>query len=255
MFNNAKDAFQFCIFPKDLYYKVTKVGEESVTCNDDHRPRQINIKFSYKTIFDLIDPTYNELFSRNQQVVAEIKIRKISNSICIEYDQFLDYSKAQEILLEAVKTWPLHSYQNHLFFVQTVYFSLMEIATGMSPTHNLLLLRVDAYLVIHHFLDNASGFRQVLQDFIAESNGVVPATDNSIKSLKRKRIQDYINDGESCSICLNEFSQGSEVTCMPCSHSFHCNCIDKWLRKNHTCPLCRFEMTISIDASTKSALC
>ncbi|KAK4402719.1 E3 ubiquitin-protein ligase RING1-like [Sesamum angolense] len=49
---------------------------------------------------------------------------------------------------------------------------------------------------------------------------------------------------ESCSICLEEFSDGGLGTRLPCSHMFHENCIVRWLQGNHVCPLCRFELPI-----------
>ncbi|KAL0336077.1 UNVERIFIED_CONTAM: Retrovirus-related Pol polyprotein from transposon TNT 1-94 [Sesamum radiatum] len=36
---------------------------------------------------------------------------------------------------------------------------------------------------------------------------------------------------ESCSICLEEFSDGGRGTRLPCSHMFHENCIVRWLRE------------------------
>ena len=41
-----------------------------------------------------------------------------------------------------------------------------------------------------------------------------------------------------CSICLNDCSQ-SQLKTLPCEHQFHKKCVDKWLKKNNSCPLCR----------------
>lgn len=43
----------------------------------------------------------------------------------------------------------------------------------------------------------------------------------------------------TCSICLEEFEEGSMVRELPCGHLFHSGCVDKWLSLNPTCPLCR----------------
>lgn len=43
-----------------------------------------------------------------------------------------------------------------------------------------------------------------------------------------------------CYICLAEYSDGEELRTMPCSHRFHVDCVDKWLRDMHgVCPVCR----------------
>jgi len=41
---------------------------------------------------------------------------------------------------------------------------------------------------------------------------------------------------EDCPICLNPLLRGTEVRC---GHTFHARCIEKWLRRNSTCPICR----------------
>ncbi|XP_010940872.1 E3 ubiquitin-protein ligase At1g12760 isoform X2 [Elaeis guineensis] len=49
-------------------------------------------------------------------------------------------------------------------------------------------------------------------------------------------------DAECC-ICLSSYDDGVELRELPCSHHFHCSCIDKWLRISATCPLCKFNIT------------
>nr|KJB59286.1 hypothetical protein B456_009G247300 [Gossypium raimondii] len=60
---------------------------------------------------------------------------------------------------------------------------------------------------------------------------------------KRRRLREGLNSAnKECAICLDEFSEGDEVASMPCTHVFHDGCIIKWLKTNHLCPLCRFQM-------------
>ncbi|EPS63206.1 hypothetical protein M569_11582 [Genlisea aurea] len=43
-----------------------------------------------------------------------------------------------------------------------------------------------------------------------------------------------------CSICLGEYQEKEMLKVMPkCGHTFHLSCIDIWLRKHSTCPVCR----------------
>lgn len=47
---------------------------------------------------------------------------------------------------------------------------------------------------------------------------------------------------QECCICLSAYENGTELRELPCNHHFHCNCIDKWLHMNATCPLCKFNI-------------
>ncbi|CAL9207992.1 unnamed protein product [Musa acuminata subsp. burmannicoides] len=49
----------------------------------------------------------------------------------------------------------------------------------------------------------------------------------------------------ACCICLSPYDDGVELRELPCGHHFHCSCIDKWLRINATCPLCKFNIAKS----------
>ncbi|KAM7258490.1 hypothetical protein ACFE04_014231 [Oxalis oulophora] len=51
---------------------------------------------------------------------------------------------------------------------------------------------------------------------------------------------------DKCSICLEKLSltkQTSFVTKTKCSHLFHGDCIDRWLSKSSTCPMCRLSLS------------
>ncbi|PRQ50814.1 putative transcription factor C2H2 family [Rosa chinensis] len=45
-----------------------------------------------------------------------------------------------------------------------------------------------------------------------------------------------------CSICLANYSDNDEVRELTCSHVFHVECVDRWLKINASCPLCKSEV-------------
>eukprot|EP00245_Coleochaete_scutata_P003875 TRINITY_DN15879_c0_g2_i1.p1 TRINITY_DN15879_c0_g2~~TRINITY_DN15879_c0_g2_i1.p1 ORF type:complete len:392 (+),score=39.35 TRINITY_DN15879_c0_g2_i1:146-1321(+) len=48
-----------------------------------------------------------------------------------------------------------------------------------------------------------------------------------------------LGEDASCCICWSNYEDGAELQELPCHHHFHKPCIDKWLRINATCPLCK----------------
>ena len=43
-----------------------------------------------------------------------------------------------------------------------------------------------------------------------------------------------------CAICLEHYDLDDKVRTLPCFHTFHCHCIDKWLNMKAECPVCKF---------------
>lgn len=68
---------------------------------------------------------------------------------------------------------------------------------------------------------------------------------NSIKALpcevySRVRTEEALRE---CPICLVEFMEGEKLRVLPkCKHSFHMDCVDKWLTSHSSCPTCRHSL-------------
>nr|XP_006818511.1 PREDICTED: E3 ubiquitin-protein ligase Praja-2-like isoform X2 [Saccoglossus kowalevskii] len=67
-----------------------------------------------------------------------------------------------------------------------------------------------------------------------------PATQDIIDTLpKVKVVKKQIDDEISCAICQCEYKIDDTVNKLPCDHLFHPICINAWLQKSGTCPVCR----------------
>ena len=76
-----------------------------------------------------------------------------------------------------------------------------------------------------------------------------PTSNENLKKLKQFNMSEKYckKEGEklelpNCCICIDEIAIGQKTILLPCGHMFHNDCIVTWLKKNNTCPMCRFEI-------------
>jgi hypothetical protein len=83
-----------------------------------------------------------------------------------------------------------------------------------------------------------------------QSGAVRGATREEIEACPQRMIQqeelshlletnDHRHDHSHCVICLERYEGDEAVRTIPCMHSFHSVCIDRWLQNTAICPICK----------------
>lgn len=75
-----------------------------------------------------------------------------------------------------------------------------------------------------------------------------PNTHTELPPLPRRKLTDLLSREEfekgkhnqTCCVCMENFSEKEPLCVLDCKHSFHENCVDKWLtEKQSRCPFCK----------------
>lgn len=73
-----------------------------------------------------------------------------------------------------------------------------------------------------------------------EPSGLNESQLNRVKELEE--IVPVALIGESCTICLEQFSRNHKIISLDCNHTFHSSCILRWYQDHVTCPVCREQL-------------
>jgi len=79
----------------------------------------------------------------------------------------------------------------------------------------------------------------------SENTAPPPASNKAMRQVPTVRVcaEDLVDENNrECCICFEENKVGGKVARLPCGHVYHRPCIEGWLRKHCTCPVCRYEL-------------
>ncbi|KAM9253701.1 RING finger protein 44 isoform 2-T5 [Dugong dugon] len=114
------------------------------------------------------------------------------------------------------------------------FLSMLPMSpTAMGPTISLDLDVDDVEMENYEALLNLA---ERLGD--AKPRGLTKA---DIEQLPSYRFNPDSHQSEQtlCVICFSDFEARQLLRVLPCNHEFHTKCVDKWLKANRTCPICR----------------
>lgn len=72
----------------------------------------------------------------------------------------------------------------------------------------------------------------------AKPRGLTKADIEQLPSY-RFNPSNHQSDQTLCVVCMCDFESRQLLRVLPCNHEFHAKCVDKWLKANRTCPICR----------------
>ncbi|XP_062196822.1 NEP1-interacting protein-like 1 [Phragmites australis] len=77
---------------------------------------------------------------------------------------------------------------------------------------------------------------------VAAAKGMPAAAIEALPAMRftEHTAVDDCGERTGCSVCLGDFEAGETARSLPeCGHTFHLPCIDAWLLRHASCPLCR----------------
>ncbi|KAM9511078.1 RING finger protein 44-like isoform 2-T4 [Salvelinus alpinus] len=91
----------------------------------------------------------------------------------------------------------------------------------------------------------------------AKPRGITKADIEQLPSY-RFNLDNHQSEQTLCVVCFSDFECRQLLRVLPCNHEFHAKCVDKWLKTNRTCPICRAnasEVHREVDDLTRQTLC
>ncbi|XP_073152154.1 E3 ubiquitin-protein ligase ATL42-like [Henckelia pumila] len=123
----------------------------------------------------------------------------------------------------------------------------IALVTGFLSATFLLTFLLLVYAKFCHQRANNAGSSTSLRVRVRDgmlrmgaiASGVDKAVVESLPSFPFSSIRGT-REGLECAVCLSKFEDVEVLRLLPkCQHVFHIGCIDQWLERHSTCPLCR----------------
>ncbi|XP_078252134.1 E3 ubiquitin-protein ligase RNF38 isoform X3 [Rhinoraja longicauda] len=113
------------------------------------------------------------------------------------------------------------------------FLSMLPVPPTMGPAFSLELDVEDGEVENYEALLNLA---ERLGE--AKPRGLTKADIEQLPSY-RFNPNNHQSEQTLCVVCMCDFESRQLLRVLPCNHEFHAKCVDKWLKANRTCPICR----------------
>ncbi|KAA8519665.1 hypothetical protein F0562_013890 [Nyssa sinensis] len=131
--------------------------------------------------------------------------------------QFLNKETMKNLLLDHVYVAALPEHMK-----ETIINRVVNLGLSMMSDRRALPIVVE---VRRRILQQSAIDHAIRESTEVSEFRPVPATESSIQSLEKTKLDDDSCSGNQCAICLEKILVGSEIIRMPCSHIYHGDCI------------------------------
>lgn len=136
------------------------------------------------------------------------------------------------------------SNEQHLDYVVT-QFDIARMARNASKH-----LDVESILSLPTLTYHCSSSKECRDgDQISESWSLVTAPNTD------RLAEEMTKENNVCVICMAEYDEGDRLRVLPCNHSFHVGCIDRWLSGSHSHFECVTNVSVSFSTTFDRYLC
>ncbi|XP_068673515.1 E3 ubiquitin-protein ligase RNF38-like [Montipora foliosa] len=174
-----------------------------------------------------------------------------------EYTRDVEEHSAADVRQPAAaRVGPLHAVP-HMMHQP---LQLQARRTGRRPFHTSQAVASDLFLPfvsvvsippppLHHYGDSNQGLSAEGEDYealwnlserigLAKARGLSKEVIDNIPSFRYSASSRDFSNG-NCVVCMSDYINREKLRRLPCNHDFHAKCIDRWLKNNRTCPVCR----------------
>ncbi|XP_009785883.1 E3 ubiquitin-protein ligase ATL42-like [Nicotiana tabacum] len=170
-------------------------------------------------------------------------------------------------------SWILMKFQSSMLFIAILSFGLFRVKAQVPPSEDedvvssfqpslavvigvlsimfsltfLLLLYAKFCHMASSSVRNSTNIMHIqdglVRSVLSCSSGIDKTVVESLPFFRFSFIRGS-KQGLECVVCLSKFEDIEILRLLPkCKHAFHIDCIDKWLEKHSTCPLCRHKVS------------
>ncbi|KAF5197629.1 Ring-h2 finger protein [Thalictrum thalictroides] len=122
-----------------------------------------------------------------------------------------------------------------MFFVSILFFVFVGVAS-------IFITSIHIFIVSRRRFLSRGRHHDVSMEFDFFDCGVTGISLHDLNKLPCFSYGSVLNlvETRDCAVCLEGFQEEEVFRLLPgCKHAFHVNCIDFWLKKSSSCPICR----------------